>query len=237
MVSFSKTFKKLDIFKRSMPGFNLRGNESVGTLFGSFLSICLIILIFLYGLIKFDKLVERLDPTIFSIEQPQQFHDQVKSVNLKKAGLKFAFTVENVAGNKTLLDPRYVKLIASIVQKRRSPPKSKKHKILNHHSCTEDELLEFAPADASTQLLMNKYSNSEDLTFICLDQEQDEDVLKVGSSDEEEHGFEIMLVPCNFDNSILDGMEDQIYDECIADEKAQQDYLEDYRFMVLASSQ
>ena len=61
----------LDLFKEPIPGFNIEGRAGVGTLIGSLLSISLIIVMILYGGIKFDILVNRVKPSI-SVESEYQ---------------------------------------------------------------------------------------------------------------------------------------------------------------------
>ena len=53
-----------DLFKEPIPGFNIEGRTSVGTLLGSLLSICIIIVMLDYGEIKFEILVNKVNPTI-----------------------------------------------------------------------------------------------------------------------------------------------------------------------------
>ena len=65
----------MDFFKEPIPGFNIEGRVGVGTLLGSLISIILTIVMFLYGGMKFDILVNRLNPTITLTEESLELDD------------------------------------------------------------------------------------------------------------------------------------------------------------------
>ena len=73
--SVGDTFLSFDFFQEPIPGFNIEGRTTVGTLIGSLLSISLVIVMTLYGEIKFDILVNRLNPTIILTKEPKEFND------------------------------------------------------------------------------------------------------------------------------------------------------------------
>ena len=66
----SGAIRLLDFFKQPVPSFNIEGKESEGTLLGSMITISLIIVMFLYGMLKFDILVNRLNPNITLAQEP-----------------------------------------------------------------------------------------------------------------------------------------------------------------------
>ena len=69
-------FSSFDFFKEPIPGFNIEGRtRGVGTLIGSLLSISLVIVMILYGGIKFNILVNRLKPSITVELEPRGFDD------------------------------------------------------------------------------------------------------------------------------------------------------------------
>ena len=70
-----ETFRSLDLFKEPIPGFNIEGRAGVGTYLGSLVTISLIIVMFLYGTMKFDRLVNRVNPSITIMEEPQEFDE------------------------------------------------------------------------------------------------------------------------------------------------------------------
>ena len=61
---FSDAIRSLDLFQQPIPGFNIKGKTSEGTFLGSLVSISLIVVMILYGAIKFNVLTNRVNPTI-----------------------------------------------------------------------------------------------------------------------------------------------------------------------------
>ena len=114
--------RSLDFFKEPIPGFNIEGRAGVGSLLGSSIAVGLIIVMFLYGAIKFIILVNRVNPSLTqSREGTQEFDDQLTPINLRDDTImRFAFSVESAGDTRdkeTLLDPRYVKMITRIYTK------------------------------------------------------------------------------------------------------------------------
>ena len=67
----SDNIKSLDFFRKPIPGFNIEGKAaSEGTLLGTLVSVLLIIVMLLYGAVKFDILVNMVNPSITVSEQP-----------------------------------------------------------------------------------------------------------------------------------------------------------------------
>ena len=141
----------LDLFKEPIPGFNIEGRAGVGTLIGSLLSISLVIVMTLYGEIKFDILVNRLNPTITLTKDQQEFDDEMTLVNLRDdASMRFAFSVRSLRDKKTLLDPRYVKIITRI--RTFDADWNETEQIIGHHACTDEEYAQFAePSELFTK--------------------------------------------------------------------------------------
>ena len=94
----SDTIRSLDLFQQPIPGFNIKGKTSEGTLLGSLVSISLIVVMILYGAIKFDILTNRVNPTISVEEELQEFDDVMTRVNLRDdTSMRFAFSVMSVS--------------------------------------------------------------------------------------------------------------------------------------------
>ena len=103
------------MFQKPVPGFNIAGKTGVGTLLGSLCSLFLIIIMTLYGLIKFDHLISKHNPTITTLEEQHEFGEDLVPVNLRDdANMRFAFSVLTTSKSESLLDPRYVKIITRI---------------------------------------------------------------------------------------------------------------------------
>ena len=71
----SGTIRSLDFFKKSIPAFNIQGKEGEGSLLGSLMTTGLFMVMFLYGSLKFDILVNRVNPTLTVEEKLQEFDD------------------------------------------------------------------------------------------------------------------------------------------------------------------
>ena len=94
---FSDTIRSLDFFQQPIPGFNIEGKASEGTLLGTLISVGLIIVMFLYGALKFNILVHRVNPEITVTEEPQEFDDEMTLVNLRDdTSMRFAFSVRTL---------------------------------------------------------------------------------------------------------------------------------------------
>ena len=140
----SATIRSWDFFKQPIPGFNIEGKVDAGTLLGSLISVCLILLMLLYGTFKFDILVHRLNPTITVVEKPKEFNDEMTLVNLRnETSMRFAFSVLSVDEKETRLDPRYVKMITRVYTQEADGNKSEQ--IIGHHACTDDDWAQFYP--------------------------------------------------------------------------------------------
>ena len=114
----SDTIRSFDFFQLPIPGFNIEGRAGVGTLLGSLISITLTIVMSLYGALKFDILVNRLNPSIDVVTVPKELEDHMTYVNLRDdTSMRIAFSVRNSSDKKTKMDPRYIKIITRVLTK------------------------------------------------------------------------------------------------------------------------
>ena len=103
----------------------------------------------LYGAIKFDVLANRVNPTITKESELQEFDDEMTHVNLRDdTSMRFAFSVRSV-DDKTLLDPRYVKMITRLITNDADGNESEQ--MIGHHACTDDDWALFAPPSAAAK--------------------------------------------------------------------------------------
>ena len=143
----SDAIRSLDLFQQPIPGFNIKGKTSEGTYLGSLVSISLIVVMILYGAIKFNILANRVNPTITFEEELQEFDDEMTHVNLREdTSMRFAFSVRSVDDKKTLMDPRYVKIITRLVT--RDADGNESEQMIGHHACTDEDWALFAPPSA-----------------------------------------------------------------------------------------
>ena len=61
-ISFTNLLKKIDLFPSGV-SFRFSGRESVGSIFGSCVSVVILIIVATYGYRKFDIMLEREDTT------------------------------------------------------------------------------------------------------------------------------------------------------------------------------
>ena len=101
-------------------------------------------IMFLYGSLKADVLVNRVNPTITIEEELQEFDEDMTHLNLREeTSSRFAFSVRSVNDKVTLLDPRYVKIITRLYRK--NSDGSMSEQIIGHHACTDEDWDLFAP--------------------------------------------------------------------------------------------
>ena len=97
-----------------MPNFNLRGKSRISSIVGSILSALVFLIVIFYGANRLSLLIERRNPTISSFVQRDAV-TKYDELNLRDAGLRFAFGVENFLDQKLRNDPAYVKWILRAV--------------------------------------------------------------------------------------------------------------------------
>ena len=168
------------MFQEPIPGFNIAGKTGVSTLLGSLCSLALIIIMTLYGLVKIDTLVNKLNPALTRIEEEHE-KDENTLVNLRDdANMPFAFSVMDTKSKTTRLDPRYVKIITRVVHK--SFNGTDTEHVVDHHPCTDDDWAQFAPPDEEAEDLLRKIKENSKNTFLCLDWKRDGNELNIGGS-------------------------------------------------------
>ena len=155
----------MDSFGKEVPSFNLRGQEKVNTIVGGFVSILILIIIFLYANLKLTQLITGANPVI-SQQIVEDYYGPKDEFNLNENNIRFAFTVE---GENTLdlkNDPRYVKFMA-IKQLKYNNTNSEE--IISIHECTQKDFKEFYPISTSSSRIFNRINAEKDHTWFCLD--------------------------------------------------------------------
>ena len=66
---------KFDSFDRKMPGFTLRGEESISTSLGGFLTLLMFFIITVFSMHKVIKLTNKLSPIVNKITLPDAIDD------------------------------------------------------------------------------------------------------------------------------------------------------------------
>ena len=91
-----------------MPGFNLKGKEKISSGFGGLITVILLTVCCLYASIKLNMLVSRQNPNVSTFREEFVLTSDDK-LNLKEAGMRFAWTFEGYDYKELKNDPRYVK--------------------------------------------------------------------------------------------------------------------------------
>ena len=145
-ISFS-FLKKVDLFDKALPQFNLKGKSSIGTVFGGVLSLAILYLTFLFGCTKLVHLIERRNPTVNTYTRADAYENEEK-LSLNDFNFMMAFTVENYYTHETLNDPRYTKWHAylsvgkdSVVEPREVPV----------YPCRDEDFARFYPIDVRSR--------------------------------------------------------------------------------------
>ena len=86
---------------------NIDGKTEIGSYTGSFVSVCLLIVLFFYGLKRFQTWVYVTNPSV-ELATYQNFYEPKYEVNLTDIGFKIAFGVNDYKSGKPLDDPNFV---------------------------------------------------------------------------------------------------------------------------------
>ena len=124
-----------------VPGFTLKGQDSISTPAGGFFTLFLLILIIFYGAHKSDMLLNKLNPIVNKITQPEAIDDQ-EVINIGQSNFRFAFTLENIYRTDIKNDPAFMRWRVRHYGRKDGV---KFQNILPIHNCTADDLAQFYP--------------------------------------------------------------------------------------------
>ena len=111
---FQEKFLNLDRFSAPVQ-LNVNGQDKISSYPGTILTICLLIVLTIYGVQKFRQWVLISDPQINISTFTNEF-DYQHVVNLTEQGVKFAFGVQQYGTNIPIDDPNYVQWEVSILE-------------------------------------------------------------------------------------------------------------------------
>ena len=89
----ANSLTRFDQFGRKLPGFALRGEESVNTASGGFFTLILFLIIASFGFDKAIKVVNRMNPVVNKITQTNAI-DESEVINIGASNFRFAFSLE-----------------------------------------------------------------------------------------------------------------------------------------------
>ena len=135
------TLKSIDVFKQPLPGFNIGGETSFGTMEGGIFTIALFFLLAVYGIHRFNVLVTKRNPNLTQLLLEGE-NDPMTGTYFLNDGFKIAYAVENYHSKDGMDDPRYVRWVSYLEEnfdgvETLTPLPMKK--------CTEQDYSEFYP--------------------------------------------------------------------------------------------
>ena len=228
-----KLLEHLDFFKQPIPTLNLNGKVRTSTLIGSFISLSMLLVLAVYADYKLAILISRKNPIVSFFVEEQALTSEQK-LNLRDAGLRFAWTIEGYIDKKKKVDPRYVKYL---VRTYGAKDGKTYEKIFDYHECTEEELKQFAPPTRDAEFLLKELQENQDRALFCIDWDKIGDEMVIYG---EEHYIDyqiidIVLVPCHYIHNVLGWTGDRETPECLADREKAEDYLRNLRVLVYMS--
>ena len=101
-----------DLFATPVYGFNIAGNEKIGSFVGCIGTILVLTTTLLYGTIKMGHLIRGKNPAVAYFEEFNMFETENETIDVSKTNLSLAFQVRDIETDTPRDDPRFVKWIA-----------------------------------------------------------------------------------------------------------------------------
>ena len=109
----SSFLRSLDNFGQNIPAFNIKGDSSVNTLVGGFLTFAIMTLTLSYATAGMIDLINKEDPIINeNVVKDYYTVSNGKSLDLKQANQAFAIEIIDYETGSYEIDPSYVRIIA-----------------------------------------------------------------------------------------------------------------------------
>ena len=105
---FGEVISKVDLFGKEVPQWNLRGETTVNTAFGGFVSIIVMAFTLAYAAQKFYQLYTKANPNISGAT----ILDYTDRINLQEAEFAMAFSLESFYNPVRKEDKRYIEVFA-----------------------------------------------------------------------------------------------------------------------------
>ena len=125
----------IDSFGKQVPGFNIKGSSSIGTVIGGFVTVIVLSLTLLYATVKTMHLIGKENPVMSSLTIPS-YYNSTDRYYLNEANFRMAFSVEGYLDQEVKNDPEYVKWFVRLFGVKDSV---EYEKIIPHHKCTEED--------------------------------------------------------------------------------------------------
>ena len=135
--------KKLDMFGKPIPQFNIAGEDKIQTSLGTVLSIVTIILTFAYGILQLQYLIDHKSPSVDLVPERIELDSELEVLH---DGFQIAFNFEGNLGEILPYNSSYVRWIASTFDKRNN---TGEYAYYEMQPCSQDEFDRFYPAESA----------------------------------------------------------------------------------------
>ena len=230
------TLDAIDVFRKPLPTFNMRGRTSVSTICGAIVTFVIIIITLLYSTIKFVQLMSRANPLVSSFLKQGVF-DSDNIANFRDKGIRFAFGIEGFLDKEMKDDTRYVKSFARFWGYKNG---KSYQRIFPINKCTLEDYEAFPEPVPEAAGILEVYKSSPTRNLYCLDWDKFGDELAIWGVEDDEisyQRFEFVVVPCNYVHTEFGDIGDSVSSECIPDRDQQMEYLGNFKFVVLSTIQ
>ena len=153
------------MFGRSLPTFNLKGDDMVKTYFGGLMTVCIVFVMIAYATIKFSHLIDKHNPNLAQYTE-KNIYDLNDVINLNDINFRFAFTVEGYLDREMKADPAYVKYLVRIFGIKDG---IEYQEFIPYHRCTDDDWAQFYPPADSARDGWETIRDDPKRGFFCLD--------------------------------------------------------------------
>ena len=153
--TLQNTIDAIDLFKKNLPTFNMKGKTHVPSYFGAFMSVLVALIVTLYGLTKFIQLTSKHNPNVSSwVEQGAVTSETI--LDFKEEGFNIAFGVEGYLDKEIKDDERYVKFFTRLVTQRGG---IQSETIIPSKRCSTEDFALFSPPIQSARGMFEEYKN------------------------------------------------------------------------------
>ena len=197
----------MDLFAAPLPTFNIRGQESVRTLCGSFLSIAIMYVTLIFAALKFMHLMQRHNPGVNAYVEYDAFNDL--TYNTAESDFVMAVSVEDYVTGEVKQDPRFVKWFAELYRVEDGVSESKEFPM---HICTDEDYAKFYPPDMKSADWLDRLKEKNGM--MCFDWAGEGVELLNYETDPNYTYLDIMYLPCHEPLTKYGGAEDRIPDDC-----------------------
>ena len=180
------------MFALRVPAFTIAGQSRFETYTGGLVSLAVVIVTFLFAILKLQHLINHKNPLVNTIIDKNAVSNEEKFEFAKQPDFMMAFALERTTTNERLEDPHFVKWFAEHWSSQDSIMTKKAIKM---HKCTPQDFEKFYEPNVKS---INRFTQfKENGGLYCIDWEE-ADIAVWGSRSSGNFGaLDIMAVPCH----------------------------------------